>query len=159
MAKLDYSSGYRILDSWVLASIAQLATFRFCDKFLTRKLDPTGRQYDQMTQAARSGKVNIVEGSARGSTSKETEMKLTDVARASLTELMSDYEDWLLRNDLVPWHTQSAEAKEVFDVWLDKPNYSTDWIHDSCVHLLARKLTSKTRLSARIAVKRWLSGK
>jgi four helix bundle suffix protein len=134
--QFDPSAGYRRLDSWILASIIQFATFRFCEKFLTRKLDPTGRQYDQMTQAARSGKVNIVEGSSRSATSKETEMKLTDVAYASLTELCSDYEDWLLKQDIVPWHKNSAEAKEVFDVWLTPPKYGSDWVHDSCVHLL-----------------------
>jgi four helix bundle suffix protein len=112
---------------------------RFCKKFLTRDLDPTGRQYDQMTQAARSGKVNIVEGSARSATSKETEMKLTDVARASLNELVSDYEDWLLMRDKIPWHKDSEEAKAVFAVWLDRPNYANDWVYDSCVHLLEQQ--------------------
>ena len=126
MATFDPTSGYRRLDSWILASIVQFATHRFCEKFLTRKLDPTGRQYDQMTQAARSGKVNIVEGSARSATSKETEMKLTDVARASLNELVSDSEDWLLRQGLVPWHKNSEEAKAVFAVWLDRPDYKED---------------------------------
>ena len=139
MAKLDPTSGYRRLDSWVLASIVQFATIRFCKKFLTRDLDPTGRQYDQMTQAARSGKVNIVEGSARSSTSKETEMKLTDVARASLNELVSDYEDWLLMRNIIPWHKDSEEAKTVFAVWLDRPNYKDDWVYDSCVHLLKQQ--------------------
>ncbi|MDR1594559.1 MAG: four helix bundle suffix domain-containing protein [Prevotellaceae bacterium] len=136
MATFDNTAGYRRLDSWVLASIVQFGTYRFCKKFLTRELDPTGRQYDQMTQAARSGKVNIVEGSARSATSKETEMKLTDVARASLNELGSDYEDWLLQHGLIPWHKGSSEAKEVFAVWLDKPDYRDDWVYDSCAHLL-----------------------
>ncbi|MDR3286165.1 MAG: four helix bundle suffix domain-containing protein [Prevotellaceae bacterium] len=139
MATFDSTSGYRRLDSWILASIVQFATYRFCEKFLTRKLDPTGRQYDQMTQAARSGKVNIVEGSARSATSKETEMKLTDVARASLNELVSDYEDWLLRQGLVPWHKNSEEAKAVFAVWLNKPDYKDDWVYESCVHLLKQQ--------------------
>jgi four helix bundle suffix protein len=139
MTTFDPTSGYRRLDSWILASIVQFATYRFCEKFLTRKLDPTGRQYDQMTQAARSGKVNIVEGSARSATSKETEMKLTDVARASLNELVSDYEDWLLRQGLIPWHKDSQEAKEVFAVWLDKPDYKDDWMYESCVHLLKQQ--------------------
>jgi four helix bundle suffix protein len=139
MATLNSTSGYRRLDSWVLASIIQFATYRFCEKFLTRKLDPTGRQYDQMTQAARSGKVNIVEGSARSATSKETEMKLTDVARASLNELVSDYEDWLVRQGLVPWHINSEDAKAVFAVWLDKPDFQDDWVYDSCVHLLKQQ--------------------
>jgi four helix bundle suffix protein len=139
MATFDPTSGYRRLDSWILASIVQFATQRFCQKFLTRKLDPTGRQYDQMTQAARSGKVNIVEGSARSATSKKTEMTLTDVARASLNELVSDYEDWLLRQGLIPWHKDSEEAKAVFAVWLDKPDYKDDWWYDSCVHLLKQQ--------------------
>ncbi|AHF90697.1 DNA topoisomerase [Opitutaceae bacterium TAV5] len=133
------SGGYRTLDSWVLASIAQFATHRFCEKFLDRRRDPTGRQYDQMTQAARSGKVNLVEGSARSATSRETEMKLTDVARASLAELMSDYEDWLLRHSQVPWHRDSPEAREVFAVRLDRPNYGNDFIHDSCKHILEQQ--------------------
>ncbi|GHV49090.1 hypothetical protein FACS1894181_06960 [Bacteroidia bacterium] len=137
--KFDAAAGYRNLDSWVLASIVQFATYRFCEKFLTRKLDPTGRQYDQMTQAARSGKVNIVEGSARAATSKETEMKLTDVARASLNELASDYEDWLLRQGMLPWHKDSEEAKAVFAVWLDRPNYGSDFVYDSCQHILTQQ--------------------
>jgi len=137
--KFDPSGGYRRLDSWVMASIAQFANFRFCEKFVTRAIDPTGRQYDQMTQAARSGKVNIVEGSARSSTSKETEMKLTDVARASLAELHSDYEDWLLRKELAPWRKDSPEAQAVYAARLDKPEYGDDVVHDSCVHILEQK--------------------
>ncbi|MDR2472874.1 MAG: four helix bundle suffix domain-containing protein [Tannerella sp.] len=139
MATIDTTAGFRRLDSWVMASIVQFATYRFCRKFLTRQLDPTGRQYDQMTQAARSGKVNIVEGSARTTTSKETEMKLTDVAKASLAELASDYEDWLLQQGLVPWHKTSEEAKAVFAIWLDKAVYQDDWVHDSCAHLLRQQ--------------------
>jgi len=83
MATFDPTSGYRRLDSWILASIVQFATYRFCEKFFTRKIDPTGRQYDQMTQAARSGKVNIVEGSARSATSKETKMLLPALIAAN----------------------------------------------------------------------------
>jgi four helix bundle suffix protein len=139
MVTFDATSGYRRLDSWVLASIVQFATYRFCEKVLTHKLDPTGRQYDQMTQAARSGKVNIVEGSARSATSKETEMKLTDVAKASLNELVSDYEDWLLRQGLVPWHKNSQEAQEVFAIRLDRPDYKDDWVYESSVHLLKQQ--------------------
>lgn len=74
------AGGYRWLDSFVMGTIIQLGTHRFCEKFLTRQIDPTGRQYDLMTQAARSGCMNNVEGSERGATSKETEMRLTDVA-------------------------------------------------------------------------------
>jgi len=84
--RFDRTGGFRWLDSSVMGSISQLATFRFCERFLTRRLDPTGRQYDQMTQAARSGVMNNVEGNERTSTSKETEMKLTNVAHASLSD-------------------------------------------------------------------------
>ena len=79
------------LNTWVLGNIIQIATQDFCEKYLDRKNDPCGRQYDQMTQAARSVPANIAEGVSRHSTSKETEMKLSDVARASLSELTNDY--------------------------------------------------------------------
>lgn len=70
---------YFWLNTWVFANIIQLATQDFCKRFLNLKNDPCGRQFDQMTQAARSGVANIAEGSSRHSTSRETEMKLTDV--------------------------------------------------------------------------------
>jgi hypothetical protein len=62
--------GYRKLDSFTLATVIQLGTWRFCERFLDRKNDPCGRQFDQMTQAARSGRANIVEGSERAGTSR-----------------------------------------------------------------------------------------
>ena len=136
--KFSPSSGFRRLDSWILANIVQLATFRFCEAFLDRRLDPTGRQYDQMTQAARSGKSNIVEGSSRAATSKETEMKLTDVARASLEELRGDYETWLLRHGQVPWEKDNPEAVAVAAVRLDPPEYGEDYARDSCLRVLAQ---------------------
>jgi restriction system protein len=146
--KFDTSGGFRWLDSFVMANIIQLGTFRFCEKFLNRRNDPCGRQYDQMTQAARSGKENIIEGSERASTSKETEMKLTDVAKASLCELRGDYETWLLRHGEVPWRRNSAEAKEVFGLRLDRPDYSDDVAHDSCVHILAQQQKFARRLDS-----------
>ena len=133
------SGGYRHLDSFVMASIVQLATVRFCERFLDRRNDPCGRLFDQMTQAARSGRANIVEGSERTVTSKETEMKLTDVARASLCELRGDYEAWLLLRNQAPWRRDSPEAKAVFDLRLDKPAYTNDIAHDSCVHILNQR--------------------
>ena len=135
----DKSGGYRWLDSFVMASLVQLATLRFCEKFLNLRNDPCGRQYDQMTQAARSGKENIVEASERTSTSKETEMRLTDVAKASLCELRGDYETWLLRHGQLPWRKDSPEAKAVFDLRFDRPEYSNDVAHDSCAHILAQQ--------------------
>ncbi|MFZ4396411.1 MAG: four helix bundle suffix domain-containing protein [Kiritimatiellia bacterium] len=134
----DKTGGFRWLDSWIMGSIVQLATFRFCERFLTHKLDPTGRQYDQMTQAARSGVMNNVEGNERTSTSKETEMKLTNVAHASLAELKGDYEKWLLRHGLIPWSVDSEDAQLIYSMRLDRPNYGKDVLRDSCAHILAQ---------------------
>ncbi len=127
------------LDSWILANIVQLGTQRFCRQFLDRRNDPCGRQYDQMTQAARSGCANIAEGSARRTTSRETEMTLTDVARSSLMELSGDYLNWLLQRNVVPWRKESPEARAVYAVRLDSPEYGQDVTHDACVHILAQQ--------------------
>lgn len=133
------TGGYFWLDSWVLANIVQLGTQRFCGLFLNRTNDPAGRQFDQMTQAARSGCANIAEGSARRATSKETEMRLTDVARASLAELSGDYLNWLLKKEQAPWKKSASEAREVYEVRLDSPAYGEDVVYDACVHILAQK--------------------
>lgn len=72
--------GYYHLDVWVMANIIQLSTTEFCRRFLNKDNDPCGRMFDQMTMAARSTTANIAEGLSRHQTSRETEMKLTDVA-------------------------------------------------------------------------------
>ena len=133
---LSTSGGYRRLDSYLLASVIQLATQRFCQRFLTRELDPTGRQYDQMTQAARSGKMNIIEGSDRSGTSKETEMKLTDVAKASLSELRGDYESWLLRCGEAPWAIESPESQRLRQIQLGPFPPGEDLARLSCLRIL-----------------------
>ena len=132
------SGGYRKLNSFAFATIIQLGTLRFCRKFLNRTNDPCGRHYDQMTQSARSGRVNIIEGSERSSTSKETEMKLTDVSKASLGELRGDYEMWLLDLGQPPWKNASPEARAVSAVTLDKPEFGEDSQHESAVYMLAQ---------------------
>ena len=133
------SGGYRRLDSFALATIIQLGTLRFCKKFLNHANDPCGRQFDQMTQSARSGRANIIEGSRRAATSLETEMKLTDVAKASLGELQGDYEVWLLSQCLPLWKKNSPDAKAVSAVTLDRlePDHE-DPQHASATHLLAQ---------------------
>lgn len=83
--------GYEQLHSFQKARIVYDGTVKFCDRFVDRK----SRTHDQMVQAARSGKQNILEGSQASGTSKETEIKLTNVARASLEELLEDYRDFL----------------------------------------------------------------
>ena len=131
--------GYYWLDTWVLANVIQLATQDFCMRNLNRTNDPCGRQFDQMTQAARSVPANIAEGNSRHSTSKETEMRLTDVARASLAELTNDYVNWLLLHENIPWSAKSEEHKSVSNIHLDKPTYKDDVQHQSGIHILKQK--------------------
>lgn len=133
------TNAYMALDAWILANIVQLATDSFCRKFLSPAVDPCGRQFDQMTQAARSGQANIAEGVARGKTSRETEMKLLDVARASLAELTGDFTFWLMRAGNAPWERESAEAQAIFSLALAPAHYGNDWRRDSCLHILAEK--------------------
>jgi four helix bundle suffix protein len=100
---------YRELLSYQKAEVVYDLTYRFCQRFLTKG----DRTIDQMVQAARSGKQNISEGSKASGTSKETELKLTNVARASLEELLNDYEDFLRVHELKLWPKDSKEAQYV----------------------------------------------
>jgi restriction system protein len=143
----DKHGGFRRLHSFTLATIVQLETLRFCRRFLTHDhreasakfYDPKGRQYDQMTQAARSGRQNIIEGSERSSTSKDTEMKLTDVARASLSELRGDYEMLILDRGELPWSAHSTEARAVNAISLDDAPFKDDVVHESAKHALTQR--------------------
>ena len=100
---------YQTLLSFKKAEVVYDITFRFAHKFLSRN----DRTIDQMIQSARSGKKNILEGSKAGRASKETELKLTNVARASLEELLDDYLDFLRARDLPLWDKDSKEARYV----------------------------------------------
>jgi len=91
--------GYRDLLSYQKAVIVYDATVYFCSRNLSKR----DRTYDQMIQAARSGKQNIIEGSQASGTSKKMEIKLTSVARASLEELLEDYRDFLRTRRLEEW--------------------------------------------------------
>jgi four helix bundle suffix protein len=91
--------GYRKLKSFQIAQLCYDVTVRFCDRYIS----PRSRTHDQMVQAARSGVQNIAEGSQASGTSKKTELKLTNVARASLEELRLDYEDFLRQRGLALW--------------------------------------------------------
>jgi restriction system protein len=146
MPLLDKSGGFRRLHTFTLATIIQLETLRFCRRFLTydsrdtsKFYDPKGRQYDQMTQAARSGRQNIIEGSERASTSKATEMKLTDVARASLSELRGDFEIWILDRGQLPWSANSPDAQATNAISLDNAPFTDDLVHESAKHALTQR--------------------
>src|ERR1043166_5584374 len=101
--------GYEQLLSFKKARIVYDGTFWFCNHFLNKR----DRTFDQMVQAARSGKQNIIEGSQASGTSKETEIKLTNVARASLEELLEDFRDFLRVRDLKLRAKDSKEARYV----------------------------------------------
>ncbi len=98
--------GYKDLLSYKKALIVYDATVFFCDHFIDRR----SRTHDQMVQAARSGKQNIVEGSMASGTSKEMEIKLMNVARASQEELLEDYRDFLRTRGFPLWEKDSREA-------------------------------------------------
>jgi restriction system protein len=101
--------GYRKLHSFQAAQLVYDATVLYCDRFI----DKHSRTHDQMVQAARSGVQNIAEGSMASATSKKTELKLTGVARASLEELLLDYEDFLRQRGLPIWDKNSHEALKI----------------------------------------------
>src|SRR5256885_13492674 len=101
--------GYRELKSFQHAELVYDATVKFCDRFI----DKRSRTHDQMVQAARSGRQNIAEGSQASGTSRKFELKLVAVARASLEELLLDYEDFLRQRDLVLWAKDHPMAQVV----------------------------------------------
>ncbi|MCU0770987.1 MAG: four helix bundle suffix domain-containing protein [Verrucomicrobia bacterium] len=99
--------GYRKLRSFQVAQLAYDVTVRFCDRYIEKR----SRTHDQMVQAARSGVQNIAEGSKASGTSKKMELKLTNVARASLEELKLDYEDYLRHRRLTLWPEDDPRRK------------------------------------------------
>lgn len=101
--------GYKKLLTYQKAEIIYDGTVYFCNKFLER----SDRTRDQMIQAARSGKQNIAEASMASATSKETEIKLTNVARASLEELLIDYQDFLRTHKLKEWEKEHKYVKRL----------------------------------------------
>src|SRR5882724_3746345 len=101
--------GYRELKSYQNAEIIYDGTVAFCDRFI----DKRSRTHDQMVQAARSGRQNIAEGSRASATSSQTELRLVNVARASLDELLLDYEDFLRQRKLNQWEKNDREAEQV----------------------------------------------
>ncbi len=108
--------GYRRLKSFQSAELVYDATIKFCDRFI----DKRSRTHDQMVQAARSGRQNIAEGSQASGTSKNFELKLVGVARASLEELLLDYEDFLRQRGLVLWAPGYSMARSIRSLAYEK---------------------------------------
>jgi four helix bundle suffix protein len=116
------SGGFRKLRSFQSAQAVYDGTVIFCDKFVDKK----SRTHDQMVQAARSGVQNIAEGSLASATSKKSELKLTGVARASLGELLLDFEDFLRQRKLQQWDKDAPEALAVRARWKEERGDSSD---------------------------------
>lgn len=118
--RLRPSGGYRDLRSFQTTTLIYDGTVAFCARFV----DPRSRTTDQMVQAARSGRQNIAEGSRAAATSSQTELRLVNVARASLDELLLDYEDFLRQRKLPQWGKDSRESLAVRAIGkqLDRPS-------------------------------------
>ncbi len=112
MTKIRSSGGYRQLASFQTATLIYDSTVWFCEKFVNAR----SRTVDQMIQAARSGRQNIAEGSRAAATSSQTELRLVNVARASLEELLLDYEDYLRHRRLPLWPADGPQAAAVRSV-------------------------------------------
>jgi restriction system protein len=131
--------GYRELKSFQHAELVYDATVKFCVRFI----DPRSRTHDQMVQAARSGRQNIAEGSQASGTSKKFELKLVGVARASLEELLLDYEDFLRQRSLALWPKDHPTAQIVRRLaYAQNRSYSTykSYIEDSPPEVAANTL-------------------
>lgn len=110
-ALIPKHGGYRKLKGFQVAQLVYDVTVRFCDRYIDRR----SRTHDQMVQAARSGVQNIAEGSQASATSKKMELKLTQVARASLEELKLDYEDFLRQRGLAQWERGNLLRQGLID--------------------------------------------
>lgn len=119
-SRIRPSGGYRTLRSFQVATRIYDATVDFCKRFV----DPRSRTVDQMVQAARSGRQNIAEGSRAAATSSQTELRLVSVARASLDELLLDYQDYLRQRALPEWTKDSKEALRIRAIARED---RTDW--------------------------------
>src|SRR6267142_6007658 len=114
--------GYRQLKSFQHSELVYDSTVKFCSRFI----DLRSRTHDQMLQAARSGRQNIAEGSQASGTSKKFELKLVGVARASLEELLLDYEDFLRHHGLALWGKDHQTAQIVRRLaYKENRSYST----------------------------------
>ena len=116
--------GYRNLKSFQIADLCYDVTVRFCNRYI----DKRSRTHDQMVQAARSGSKNIVEGSKVSGTSKETELKLTDVARGSLEELKRDYVDYLRQRGLQRWSPKDSLCSELIAARCQTSEQVAAWV-------------------------------
>ncbi len=144
--------GYRKLKSFQLGQLIYDVTVRFCDRYIDRR----SRTHDQMVQAARSGVQNIAEGSQASGTSKKAELKLTNVARASLEELRLDYEDFLWQRKLelytpnnpvlIRFKAKRCATLEQFRGWIKEETYLHGLAQTNTAELAANAVLSLLNL-------------
>jgi four helix bundle suffix protein len=106
---LPQQGAYKQLIVFKLATCIYALTYAFAHRYFSRG----DRTIDQMVQAARSGKQNIAEGSVAATTSREMELKLTNVAKASMHELLLDYEDYLMTHNLQQWSLDDPRIRQM----------------------------------------------
>ncbi|MGC4119400.1 MAG: four helix bundle suffix domain-containing protein [Myxococcales bacterium] len=122
---IQKSGGYKRLVSYQVAELTYDVTVQFCNRYISIR----SRTHDQMVQAARSGVQNIVEGSLASATSKKTELKLTNVARASLGELLKDYADFLRQRSLPLWTADDPRRWDLVRKRLKTADEVAHWVH------------------------------
>jgi len=122
---IEPHGGFRELKSYQMSEIVYDATAKFCDRWIGRR----SRTHDQMVQAARSGKQNIAEGSMASGTSKKFELRLVSVARASLEELLLDYQDFLRQRNLPLWEKNHPKAKKIRNLAYARDRSYTTYKH------------------------------
>lgn len=140
--------GYRNLKSFQIARLVYDVTVRFCDRYISKR----SRTHDQMVQAARSGVQNIAEGSMASGTSKKFELKLTNVARASLEELRLDYEDFLRQRRLTIWNRDDPRRDALIEKKCKTVDEVAQWIqevHEESGHHEQTRPSSKSAVSTR----------
>ena len=124
------NGGYRNLKSFQLAQLCFDITVRFVELYIPKN----SRTVDQMVQAARSGVQNIAEGSVASATSKRTELKLTNVARASLEELRLDYEDYLRQHAATIWRKEHPLTQEFINQRISSMEEFRTFVQNSKQH-------------------------
>ena len=136
---IGHYGGYRKTLSFGLTCLVYHATTLFCRRNYNYKNDALGKTVGQMEGAARSARQNIVEGSSRAGTSKETELKLLDVAKASLQELAGDFEAFIVDAGEAPWSERDAKYIKVKGMAFDDFVSTGDLRHEYGKHLLAMR--------------------
>src|SRR5258707_4710646 len=132
--------GYRKLKSFQVAQLVYDVTVRFGDRYISKR----SRTHDQMVQAARSGVQNIAEGSQAAGTSKKTELKLTNVARASLEELKLDYEDFLRQRGLPLWERKDPRRADLIALRCTTADAVAQWTRENHGALSTKSTWSTT---------------